>query len=75
MKKEEQVEEGQQGMVRQRVCGLPAAQGLYDPHCEHDACGVGFLAHIDGRKSHDIIEKGVVILKNLLHRGATGGGC
>ena len=39
--------------------GLPSAQGLYDPAHEHDACGVGFVAHIKGRKSHDIVEKGV----------------
>ena len=52
--------------------GLPAKQGLYDPRNEHDACGVGFVAHIKGRKSHDIVEKGLTILNNLTHRGATG---
>ena len=51
---------------------LPEAQGLYDPAREHDACGVGFIAHIQGRKSHSIIEQGLQILKNLTHRGATG---
>jgi glutamate synthase (NADPH) large chain len=47
-------------------------QGLYDPANEHDACGVGFVAHIKGRKSHAIVEQGLQILKNLTHRGATG---
>ncbi|HVL56893.1 MAG TPA: glutamate synthase-related protein, partial [Burkholderiaceae bacterium] len=51
---------------------LPHAQGMYDPAHEHDACGVGFVAHIKGQKSHDIIEKGLQILLNLNHRGATG---
>ena len=48
------------------------AQGLYDPSNEHDACGVGFVAHIKGGKSHSIIEQGLLILKNLAHRGAVG---
>ena len=48
------------------------AQGLYDPRNEHDACGVGFVAHIKGNKSHSIIEQGLLILKNLAHRGAVG---
>jgi glutamate synthase (NADPH/NADH) large chain len=50
----------------------PAAQGLYDPANEHDACGVGFVAHIKGKKSHSIVEQGLLILKNLDHRGAVG---
>src|SRR5471032_2840140 len=48
------------------------AQGLYHPSNEHDACGVGFVAHIKGRKSHTIVEQGLTILKNLTHRGAVG---
>ncbi|MBR7784397.1 hypothetical protein, partial [Undibacterium luofuense] len=48
------------------------AQGLYDPSNEHDACGVGFVAHIKGKKSHAIIDQGLLILKNLDHRGAVG---
>jgi len=48
------------------------AQGLYDPSNEHDACGVGFVAHIKGQKSHSIVEQGLLILKNLDHRGAVG---
>ncbi|GHT92190.1 glutamate synthase [Betaproteobacteria bacterium] len=51
---------------------LPQKQGLYDPANEHDACGVGFIAHIKGRKSNDIILRGLEILKNLDHRGAVG---
>jgi glutamate synthase domain-containing protein 1 len=52
--------------------GLPPAQGLYQPEHEHDACGIGFVANIEGRKSHDIVLKGVQILINLTHRGACG---
>ncbi|MGH9328607.1 MAG: glutamate synthase large subunit [Terriglobia bacterium] len=52
--------------------GLPAAQGLYDPRNEHDACGIGFVASIEGRKSHEIISKGIQVLINLTHRGACG---
>lgn len=48
------------------------AQGLYNPANEHDACGVGFIAHIKGKKTHSIIEQGLLILKNLDHRGAVG---
>jgi glutamate synthase domain-containing protein 2/glutamate synthase domain-containing protein 1/glutamate synthase domain-containing protein 3 len=50
----------------------PKKQGLYDPQFEHDSCGVGFVANIKGVKSHDIIEKGLQVLLNLTHRGATG---
>ncbi len=50
----------------------PIAQGLYQPSHEHDACGVGFVAHIKGRKSHTIVDQGLTVLRNLNHRGATG---
>ena len=50
----------------------PDRQGLYNPSNEHDACGVGFVAHIKGKKSHDIVQKGLQLLTNLTHRGATG---
>ena len=50
----------------------PAKQGLYDPAFEHDACGVGFVAHLKGHKSHAIVEQGLEILQNLDHRGACG---
>ncbi|MEI7568401.1 MAG: glutamate synthase-related protein [Alcaligenaceae bacterium] len=52
--------------------GLPKAQGLYSPAHEHDACGVGFVAHIKGQKSHSIVQQGLKILENLDHRGAVG---
>ncbi|HEV7800068.1 MAG TPA: glutamate synthase central domain-containing protein, partial [Burkholderiales bacterium] len=52
--------------------GPPQAQGLYDPANEHDACGVGFVANIKGKKSHAIIQQGLQILRNLTHRGAVG---
>src|SRR5438093_428963 len=48
------------------------AQGLYDPSHEHDACGVGFVVDIQGRKSHAIVRKALQVLINLLHRGACG---
>jgi len=51
---------------------LPPRQGLYDPSNEHDACGVGFVANVKGRKSHEIIQQGLRILENLTHRGAVG---
>ena len=51
---------------------IPPAQGLYDPRNEHDACGVGFVANIEGRKSHDVVLKGIQVLINLTHRGACG---
>src|SRR4249919_150257 len=50
----------------------PGPLALYDPRNEHDACGVGFVVDIKGRKSHGVIEKGLQILLNLLHRGACG---
>ena len=46
--------------------------GLYDPENEHDACGVGFVAHIKGHKSHEMVKMGLTILDNLVHRGAHG---
>ena len=48
------------------------SQGLYDPRNEHDACGVGFVANIKGRKSHEVVACGLEILVNLDHRGAVG---
>ncbi|MFW6209812.1 MAG: glutamate synthase central domain-containing protein, partial [Spirochaetota bacterium] len=47
--------------------------GLYDPRFEHDACGVGFIANINGEKTHSIIENSIRALINLEHRGAVGG--
>ncbi len=51
--------------------GNPAA-GLYDAAYEHDACGVGFVVDMKGRKSHRIVSQAITVLKNLLHRGACG---
>ncbi|HTJ17978.1 MAG TPA: glutamate synthase central domain-containing protein, partial [Steroidobacteraceae bacterium] len=55
-----------------RWTGLPPKQGLYDPAFEHDACGVGFVVDIKGRKSHRILQQGLQVLVNLDHRGACG---
>src|SRR5438046_3587046 len=55
-----------------RFAGQVEAQGLYDPRHEHDACGVGFVVDIQGRKSHAIVRKALQVLINLLHRGACG---
>ena len=52
--------------------GRPGKQGLYDPWFEHDACGVGFIADMKGRKSHKMVADGMQILRNLDHRGASG---
>ena len=50
----------------------PAKQGLYDPRFEKDACGVGFVAHIKGVRSNEIVRMGITALKNMEHRGAAG---
>src|SRR5215813_10712794 len=54
------------------IPGPPDAVGLYDPRHEHDACGVGFVVDIKGRKSHAIVSQALQVLKNLAHRGACG---
>jgi len=51
---------------------FPERQGLYDPQHEHDACGLGFVVDIAGRRSHSIVENGLQVLLNLEHRGASG---
>ena len=50
----------------------PSQRGLYDPSFEHDACGVGFLAHLRGHASHDLVDRGLRALERMEHRGATG---
>src|SRR5262249_36846127 len=60
------------GSAKMTDCGRTHPAGLYRPEFEHDACGVGFVAHIRGQRSHAIIEKGLEVLVNLLHRGACG---
>jgi len=57
---------------RTSISAFPARQGLYDPRHEHDACGVGFVAHMHGEKSHQIVKDGLFMLENLTHRGAVG---
>ena len=60
--------------IKQRPAGHrpPGKQGLYDPAHEHDACGVGFVVDIKGRKSHQILAQAIQVLRNLDHRGACG---
>ena len=59
--------------MRPRADGPPLAQGLYDPSAERDGCGIGFIARLDARPEHRIVEDAVRILVNLEHRGAVGG--
>ena len=56
----------------QLIHHAPENQGLYDKRNEKDGCGVGFVVHIKGKKSHEIVEQGLTLLTNLTHRGATG---
>jgi glutamate synthase (NADPH/NADH) large chain len=56
----------------QRFTSLPPKQGLYDPAYEHDSCGVGFVAHIKGQRSHQILIDAEEVLRNMDHRGACG---
>jgi len=58
--------------MRAMSTGYPQKQGLYDPANEHDSCGVGFLVHLKGRRSHKIVRDGIQALINLNHRGACG---
>ncbi|MBE2997295.1 glutamate synthase large subunit [Nocardiopsis sp. HNM0947] len=63
------------GQVRRSTVPTNAestTQGLYDPAFEHDACGVGFVADLNGRRGHEIVEKALTVLRNLDHRGASG---
>ncbi|MCA9974234.1 MAG: glutamate synthase subunit alpha, partial [Anaerolineales bacterium] len=55
-----------------RLTAVPHPQGLYDPQFEHDACGTGFIAHLRGEKSHQLVQQALTILENLDHRGARG---
>ena len=52
--------------------GLPPKQGLYDPSLEHDACGIGFIVDIKGRKTHQTVQMALDALVRLDHRGARG---
>jgi glutamate synthase (NADPH/NADH) large chain len=50
----------------------PPSQGMYRKEFEHDACGIGFVAQLKGKKSHSIVSQGLDVLKNMTHRGAEG---
>jgi len=54
------------------LAGPSGSQGLYDSSFEHDACGVGFVADLPGRRSHEIVAQALTVLRNLDHRGAKG---
>src|SRR5438477_1891860 len=64
--------ESRRGTPTAKAPGPPPAQGLYDPRHEHDACGVGFVVDIKGRKSRSIVKDAIQVLLNLQHRGACG---
>src|SRR2546425_212756 len=58
--------------LRTQTNGLPPKQGLYDPWFEHEACGVGFVVNVKGKKSHQITQHALQVLRTLAHRGACG---
>jgi len=64
--------ENDQKLLGTAPAGLPSAQGLYDPQFEHDACGLGFVVNMKGKKSHQLVTDALQILINLDHRGACG---
>ena len=59
-------------MFKEASMERPQNQGLYRPEFEHGSCGIGFVAHLKGEKSHTIISQGLDILRNMTHRGAEG---
>ena len=67
-----QHEHNAQAGIPRRSPGEPGKQGLYDPWYEHEACGVGFVVDVKGRKSHRILQQAIQVLRNLDHRGACG---
>lgn len=68
----EDVRGNQYPVVQRAPYGAPEAVGLYDPANEHDNCGVGFVAHIKGERSHQIVADAAVMLQQMDHRGACG---
>jgi len=58
---------------KKNAAGQAVCQGLYQPQFEHDACGIGFIANINGRREYSIVEDGITVLHNMEHRGAVGG--
>ncbi len=69
----QQINSRKQYAENRNASGRQKAYGLYDPSFEHDSCGVGFIAHLDGEPRHSIVQEGIQVLKNLQHRGAVGG--
>ncbi len=59
-------------MDRNQIRRQMQEKGLYDSRFEHDSCGVGFIVHMKGKKSHDIVEQALLTLNHLIHRGACG---
>jgi glutamate synthase (ferredoxin) len=59
-------------MLTMAQSGTPSVQGLYNASYEHDSCGVGFIAHVKGQRSHQLVRDGITALEHLAHRGATG---
>jgi glutamate synthase (NADPH/NADH) large chain len=59
-------------MARSDPWGAPSARGLYDPAYEHDACGIGMVADLHGRRDHALVRQGLAVLERLAHRGASG---
>ncbi|MGM0432074.1 MAG: glutamate synthase large subunit [Spirochaetota bacterium] len=64
---------GKRVAEKRNASGGPRSYGLYDSSFEHDSCGVGFIAHLDGEPRHSVVEQGLQVLVNLQHRGAVGG--
>lgn len=58
--------------MKENILGLPPKQGLYDPQNEKDACGMGFVASIKGKRSHKVIRQALSLLENMEHRGGQG---
>ena len=69
---DDQGDQCSQGLPHRRPAAASGADGLYRASDEHDACGVGFVAHLKGRRSHGIVRDALTLLVNLEHRGAAG---
>ena len=68
----EQEESDQRGLNHVSYKGFPEPQGLYHPQYEKDACGMGFVVHMKGHRSHQIVQDALTVLRNMTHRGAQG---
>ncbi|MGK0362537.1 MAG: glutamate synthase (NADPH/NADH) large chain, partial [Bradymonadia bacterium] len=58
--------------TQDKSTGGPVRQGLYEPSLEHDSCGIGFIAHVKGQRSHAIVRDALAVLDRMEHRGAAG---